>query len=211
MRITDLGDKIKFLRKKKHLGQKKLANDLKVGQATISQWEHNRQEPNPTQRKKLCKYFNITEADLFDKFEIKNLNSEVIPVARIPIISWSHANAFNQDKDFFNSNGSIEEWIHTPYQGSKWVFALRIRDSAMEPEFNLGDILVVDPESHPRHNDYVLVRSSGSPSATFRQLKKIHNITLLHALNPKYPDYEIKGFDKHFQIIGKIVVKNKMY
>lgn len=210
MRITELGDKIKTLRKNKHLQQKKLARELKVGQATISQWEHGRQEPNPTQRKKLCDYFHITESDLFGRLEIKKLNQEVVPITRVPVILWSLANCFIGNKEFFSNIGS-DEWMYSTYEGGEFMFALKVKDNSMEPEFHKGDMIIVDTERHPQHNDYVIVRDTHSQEATFRQLKKYKTDVILHPLNPEFPDIELSASNKRYIVLGKIVVKNKFY
>lgn len=208
MRITDLGDKIKFLRKKKHLPQKKLANDLKVGQATISQWEHNLQEPNPTQRKKICAYFSITESDLFDRFEIKNLNKELLPISRVPFITWTLANCFVRSKEYL-LNINSNEYFYSIYQSGEFMFALKVRDNSMAPEFNKGDMILIDPEIRPQHNDYVIIRDSHSQEATFRQLKKYRNDIILHPLNPDFPDIELSGSNKRYVILGKVVIVSR--
>lgn len=44
--------------------------------------------------------------------------------------------------------------------------------------------------------------------ATFNQLKIYGETTVLHPLNPKYPDIELKRGDK-YHIVGKIVEKKR--
>lgn len=60
-----IGQNIKRLRVGRGIQQKKLASDLGVGIATVSQWESGRQEPNPKQRKNISRYFNVTDSELF--------------------------------------------------------------------------------------------------------------------------------------------------
>lgn len=46
--------------------------------------------------------------------------------------------------------------------------------------------------------------------AAFKQLKVYGEMTILHPLNPKYPDIELKKGVK-YRIVGKIVEKKKRY
>jgi len=68
-----IGDRIKQLREGSNLQQKQLAIALDVGQTTISNWESGKQEPNPSQRKKLAEYFKISEAELFADLSLVGL------------------------------------------------------------------------------------------------------------------------------------------
>lgn len=203
-----VGDKIKELRKNRGLQQKKLAAVLEVGQATISQWESGRQEPNPTQRARLCKYFGIGLAELFEDFEIKKFSDSIIPIQKIPIISWVSANHFGDASDPFPP-GQSEEWIHTTARGKR-MFALKIKNDCMEPEFREGETIIVDPDIEPSSGDYVVVRDNKNDEATFKQLKKYGKKIILHPLNPKYQDIEL-DHDERYVIVGKVVGKDKKY
>ncbi len=46
--------------------------------------------------------------------------------------------------------------------------------------------------------------------ATFKQLRIYGDTKVLHPLNPKYPDIELKKGDR-YNIVGKIVEKKKRY
>ena len=61
----ELKDRIKILRKERHLAQTQIAKALGIDQSTVSYWEKGRQEPNTIQRKKLCQFLGITQSKLF--------------------------------------------------------------------------------------------------------------------------------------------------
>ena len=80
------------------------------------------------------------------------------------------------------------------------VFALRVQDDSMQPEFAKGCIVVVDPTGRACHNAYVIAKLLTSNNSTdinageqvfdqlvFRQLIKAENSWQLHALNTSYP------------------------
>ncbi len=46
--------------------------------------------------------------------------------------------------------------------------------------------------------------------ATFKQFKHYVDTTILHPLNPRYPDIELREGEK-YHIIGKVVKKVKVY
>ncbi|MCK4793545.1 MAG: S24 family peptidase [Desulfobacteraceae bacterium] len=70
----------------------------------------------------------------------------------------------------------------------------------METEFHQGDIIVINPYLKPEHNDYVVV-SNEEGEATFKQLKKYGRTRVLHPLNPKYDDIELRK-DTEYRVVG---------
>ena len=56
--------KLKEIRIKNNITQKKLANDLKYNQTLVSMWEHNKREPSNKALIELANYFNVTIDDL---------------------------------------------------------------------------------------------------------------------------------------------------
>jgi len=83
------------------------------------------------------------------------------------------------------------------------------RVDVMEPEFKEGEIVVVNPHVEAKSGDYVVVKND-EEEATFKQLKIYGETTVLHPLNPKYPDIGLKRGDK-YHIVGKIVEEKKRY
>lgn len=141
--------------------------------------------------------------------EIKNLNRELLPIYRVPLLTWSLANSFIKAKEFIPKiNGHS---VITTYQGGEFMFALKTKDDSMEPEFNQGTTIIVDPDIKPKHDDYVVVQDKQSQEATLRQLKRWDGKIVLHPLNPKYPDIDISSDLKRYVIVGKIVKKDKSY
>jgi len=84
------------------------------------------------------------------------------------------------------------------------MFALRVQDDSMQPEFAKGCLVVVDPTGRACHNAYVIAKviakfpTSSSRAdinsseqlldqLVFRQLVKVENSWQLHALNTSYP------------------------
>lgn len=66
------------------------------------------------------------------------------------------------------------------------AFALRVLGTSMEPEFNEGEIIIIEPGGLLRDGAYVLAQHQGE--WIFRQLRKEGAGWTLRALNPAFPD-----------------------
>lgn len=77
------------------------------------------------------------------------------------------------------------------------------------PEFKEGEIVIVNPHVEAKANDYVVVKND-EEEATFKQLRKYGDTIVLHPLNSKYEDIELKKGNK-YRIVGKVVKKEKRY
>lgn len=124
----------------------------------------------------------------------------------VPVVSWVTAGRWREVCDAFEP-GDADEWIDTDVRGRN-VFALRVTGDSMDPEFKDGEIIIVNPHIEASPNDYVVVKNP-SGEATFKQLKKYGQRWVLHPLNPRYEDQEVKKGD--FAIIGRVVKKEKRY
>ena len=71
--------------------------------------------------------------------------------------------------------------------------------------FHETDIIVINPYLKPEHNDYVVV-SNEEGEATFKQLKKYGRTRVLHPLNPKYDDIELRK-DTEYRVVGVVIEK----
>jgi phage repressor protein C with HTH and peptisase S24 domain len=68
-------------------------------------------------------------------------------------------------------------------------FALMVLGDSMLPEFEEGEVIVIEPEGHARDGSYVL--AFHDEEYIFRQLVRREAGWVLHALNPAYPDAPI--------------------
>ncbi len=65
-------------------------------------------------------------------------------------------------------------------------FALMVMGQSMTPEFNEGEIIIIEPEGLAQHGSYVLAWHE--EGWTFRQLLQAASGWVLHALNPAFAD-----------------------
>ena len=86
--------------------------------------------------------------------------------------------------------------------GSSEPYVLRVLGDSMEPEFEDGCIVVVDPAGSAEHGAFVIASHNGE--YIFRQLEIEHGRYRLKPLNPGYPTLEMPGA---VSIVGVIVQK----
>ena len=73
------------------------------------------------------------------------------------------------------------------------AFALRVEDDSMEPEFNKGCIIIVDPTGRASDGAYVLAEVNDA--FVFRQLSISDGELTLTALNAAYPSLPIDAVE----------------
>jgi SOS-response transcriptional repressor LexA len=76
---------------------------------------------------------------------------------------------------------------------AKEPFALMVLGDSMEPEFQEGEVIVIDPEGVARDGSYVLAWHK--EEYIFRQLRIINGHWYLAALNPAYAMEPTTGAD----------------
>lgn len=216
MTNLSLGQKVNIARREAKLKQEDLAEKIGVSSRTIIRFEKDEAAPNLEDIQKIAKATGKQLVDFLPAvddskgltFEIKKFSESQIAVNKIPLISWVSANRFGEANDSF-APADAEEWIYTTAKGER-MFALKVKNDCMEPEFREGDRIIVNPEIQPENGDFVVVRDNKNNEATFKQLKKYGKKIILHPLNPKYPDIEL-AYDKRYVIVGKVVGKDKKY
>ena len=83
-------------------------------------------------------------------------------------------------------------------------FALRVLGEDMAPEFNHGEIIIVEPDGALRDGSFVLAQLQGE--WTFRQLCLREGGWVLHALNPQREDQPLADLTAvHGVVIQKAV------
>ena len=84
------------------------------------------------------------------------------------------------------------------------AFALRVLGDDMVPEFNHGEIIIIEPGGALRDGSFVLAQVQGE--WTFRQLRQREGRWLLHALNPQRDDQPLVDLSAvHGVVIQKSV------
>ena len=128
--------------------------------------------------------------------------TETVQYRKVPLLSWGKVGQLTR-----RSDGPAEKLAHamieTDVSGPR-VFALRVKNDAMEPLFHKGEIIFVNQDLPPVKNHYVVVlsREKDTEEARLRQLKKLGKQLWLRAPNPKYADCPLT---KQQRIVGRVV------
>ena len=72
-------------------------------------------------------------------------------------------------------------------------FALMVLGQSMVPEFQEGEVIIIEPEGLAKDGSYVLAWHDDE--WTFRQLQRTDQNWTLHPLNPAFPDIFIPNLD----------------
>ncbi len=89
-------------------------------------------------------------------------------------------------------------------------FALQTIDDSMEPEFNAGCIIIIDPTGIARDGAYVMAKDNAD-EYIFRQLRIHDEKHYLVPLNDIYDTLEISGLEKVEGVITQRAGKRRSY
>ena len=174
--------------------------------ANISHWETGKHSPNLQQLLAISK---ITGMDLPEEIRgqliTKSMpsplasenafDSNVVPAklgARaIPVISAIQAGAMREiTVPYSVGDGYATIFVDGDY--SQWAFGLEIEGNSMLPDFQPGDIVIIEPDWEPRPGECVAAKN-GKEEATFKKYRQRgsnaegNDIFELVPLNDDYP------------------------
>jgi SOS-response transcriptional repressor LexA len=208
--MKTVGKYIRAKREEKGFSARELAKRAGISDAHVLYIENEKRKPTFDVVMKVLSALNADVQEFLQETGFLPTNVEPAAARKtrpVPVISWVMAGKWDEVRDNFQP-GEADEWIETEAKG-KSVFALRVKGDSMEPEFKEGEIVIINPHVEAKPGDYVIVKNDGD-EATFKQLKVYGDTTVLHPLNPKYPDIELKKRNK-YHIVGKVVEKKKRY
>ncbi len=208
--MKPLGEFLRGKREAKGMSLRGAAKTSGISHVHIRDIEEGRKSPSFDKVMKLLRAYMVDTNEFLRETGYLPQNVEPLETEslyRIPVISWTIAEKLDNVRYSLRQEDA-EEWIACDVQGQN-VFALKVMDDSMQPEFLEGDIIIVSPHEIPGHDDFVIIKNSHGATA-FRQLKRYGKTQILHPLNPKYPDTEFSGRHQ-FKVVGKVVEKKKRY
>lgn len=200
--MKELGQFLKEKRKEKGYSLRDLEKKAGVTHPHIRYVEEGIRKPTFEVVMKLLAALNVEASEFLMETGYMKPVKQWGKVKRVPVISWVQAGNWKEAYE----QEDCREFVETDTKGE---FALIVEGASMEPEFHEGDIIIVNPNKKQEHNDYVVV-CNAEYEATLKQLKKYGEVRVLHPLNPKYEDIELKKNRGH-RLIGVVVEKKKRY
>jgi SOS-response transcriptional repressor LexA len=201
---TTVVKNLQRLMSKARISQSELAKQTGVNQPTIHRILSGK-NPYPRQETiaALAAFFEVA----VDDFRYRDLSDQsLLPVNlrgfRIPMTSAKRAGLPYDKKPPQRSGESIVVY----HEVSDESFAFPVADRAMEPRFNVDDVVVVDPERQSGHGNFVAARVEGMEEAVVRQYYRADNgPAKLVALNrQQYPDITANA---GVRILGRVVLR----
>ncbi len=199
---------LRCARKAAGLTQEEVARHFNISRAAISQWEKGQTQPDLGKVSDLCALYKLDPTELFlsvaqdaprpattaiprPPVDVNVEMSGCEPVRRVPLISQVAAGRLTEVCDPY-AQGAYEKLVEVHEPVSECAFALRVVGDSMTPEFQPGDIIVIDPMISPQPGDYVVAKNH-SEEATFKKYRprgkndsSIDYFELV-PLNPDYP------------------------
>lgn len=204
------------------LTQRELAARVGVSQGTINNILAGIYPQKLQVLERFAQYFGIEVSKILSTSHRQNpAVNEAIPVykkttsqpptspsKKIPILTYIQAGRLRK-RGALPANQSIHDYLEADLPGTN-NFALRVSGNEMEPEFQEGDIIVVNPNIQPRPNEFVIATllEHGSETVLLRQFRKVGTTYFLHSLNPMHQDIPLQ---KKHRTVGKVVLKQKYY
>ena len=89
-------------------------------------------------------------------------------------------------------------------------FALQVLDDSMEPEFDTGCIVIIDPTGHVKEGAFVFAKDN-KDEYIFRRLRIVNGEYFLEPLNPAYDTFKISGLSQISGVITQRAGKRRSY
>jgi len=146
-----------------------------------------------------CEYYMRTGRGpmmVSDKIPLLGANVTAGPdiIGGIPLISFVQAGGWAEIVDNLQP-GDAEEWIPRISGVGPRSFALRVSGTSMAPDYQPGDIIVVDPDCQHNNGSLVVARLNGDNEATFKRIVIDGGKTFLEPINQRYQPLDITGRD----------------
>jgi SOS-response transcriptional repressor LexA len=192
--------------------QTALAKKARVSQSTGGRLLKGLVNSQSDTLKQICDALGISVAELLGELPAREFVARadadaLEPASKaglVPLISWVQAGSFTEAIDIYQP-GFAEQWVKKPPVpcGSK-TFALRVEGMSMEPKYQEGEIIYVDPEVAPANGKDVVIRLDDRNEVTFKRLVIEGRRSYLRPLNRSWREQVIDVPDDA-RIVGVVL------
>lgn len=215
--ITSISYRVKLAREIKQMSQIQLSKYVGISQGTLSDLERGKNKSS-LMLTKIADVLGVSPIWLLEGkgemttgktnvVQLKDARQEAVaPLQnKVPKIEWSQVSDYILLRGTFNVDEN--SLISRSLSISEKVFALQVTDDKMEPEFCVGETIIVDPDLSFQTGDYVIV-TNGNSGPVFKQIVSEGEDWLLKPVNPRYP---ITQMTKEQVVVGVVREKLKSY
>ena len=166
-----------------------LARRAGIAQSTVGRILRREVDPQAGNLERIAKVFGLSLVALAQMGEPDTEPTDVFKLVevatRVALISWAQMGSMADALDTCQPGGN-EEWMPRPKLSGDKTFAARVRGESMEPGYQHGDIIFIDPECEPKHGRDVVVRLEDR-KVVFRRLAIDDELEYLKPMNPNWP------------------------
>lgn len=180
----------------------------------ISNWEQGTRSPGPIEAKILSDHLKVSASWLLCLTD--NLQGELSQnidngLRYIPVINIVDAANTKELQSNITANRTIVIDCFNQGFNSKDLFAVRIEDHSMQPDFNISDIVIIDADATPKPGDYVLALLTSKKQTVIRKYSEASSCLFqLLAANELWSTIQIKSTNEAV-IIGVIVEYRRFF
>lgn len=222
-----ISDRILSRRTALGLSKTALAKAIGISGVSVGKWESGLNQPKGRYLNDLAAALGVSVDWLLTGKEegttgvaespfpgYRNVEPAVIPQGgRVPILSYVQAGNWREMCEQATTFDGNVEYVTASVDIGPCGFGLWLRGNSMTPQFNEGDLVIVDPDEQPRPGDFVVAKN-GSDEATFKKYRPRgidENGQEVFELVPLNDDYPPMYSDRqHIEIIG-VMVEHRIF
>lgn len=146
-----------------------LARQTRIPQPTLHHiLDGTTKKPRKEALEALSNFFSVSIPQLMGFLPlapvIPNVIKESLKITTVPLISWEALKRWPEIKVKSEQDILLERKVDTN------AFALKMKDSSMEPLFPEQSLLIFDPGKKPKHREFVIVHFSQTDNIIFNRL-----------------------------------------
>ncbi len=176
--------------------------------ARISNWEQGTRSPGPLEAKLLSQNLNVSASYLLcltDNPQGELTHQSGYGHRFIPVLTMIEAQHVRELVVGSDTERMIVVDGFNKSQHSQCLFAVNVEDNSMQPEFNAGDLVVVDAELSAKPGDYVLAYIPSKKQSVLRKYGEADGCLFqLLAANELWATVSVKHVDEA-EVIGVVV------
>ncbi|MDI1352604.1 MAG: S24 family peptidase [bacterium] len=204
-----IGNRITQARKAIGITIKELAaRTQSLGAARISNWEQGTRSPGPIEAKILSDHLKVSASWLLCLTDNPQgeLSQNIDNGLRyIPVMNIVDAANTNERRSNTSTDRTIVIDCFNQGFNSKDLFAVRVEDNSMQPDFNVNDIVVINADAIPKPGDYVLALLTSKKQTILRKYSEADScIFQLLASNELWATINIYHQEESV-LLGKVV------
>ncbi len=187
----------------------------------VSQWEVGKTTPTTINLMAIALVLNVPLQSLTsDRKRKERIFNKTSSLRTVPKVSFDFLYEMMDDPEKLEKVTYLESRIVSTEPWEDDLLALTIEDDSMIPDFEIGDIIILNSSLDPQPGDYVAMRDPISKSVLFRRhsLRLVEeprrrHVVCLQPLNTHYPDFIIDPHsdnDRQHVLYGTLVEHRRL-